>query len=88
MGALSWNSGNENLAEDLVLMQELLPKGVDRTVGAKGKGGSPRCLETMNLGNRNTQEEREDSEMDRGLEKFEVKLDCLHETIGLAFCRV
>lgn len=54
----------------------------------RAKEGSLGCLESMNIGNRNTQEDREDNEMDRGHEKFEVKLDYLHETIGLAFCGV
>lgn len=85
MGMLSWNSGNESLAEDHMLMQELLPKSVDKNGGAKGKGGSLRCLETINLGNRNTQEEREDNGINHGHENFEVKLHYLHETIGLAF---
>lgn len=50
---------------------------MDRTVGDKGKGGSLRCLETMNLSKRNTQEEGEDNEISHGHEKFEVQLDCL-----------
>lgn len=39
-GALSWNSGSENLAANHVLMQERLPKSVGRTMEAKGMGGS------------------------------------------------